>query len=208
MIFLDDGISQKHTLIRKTLKQLIETTVARFKKKKEDLSDRLTEAENFLKETENKHQKSKIKIPSLKEKIVIYKQEINNLKKKISVNFNTIETINELNRFVNNTVQKLEVDIDDYSKKILELRKEIDDIKLQNNCLRNENDELKADNEELQHKLKVALEKISNMEKTKSSTSTYSPKSSLVLQAEQLDGPGNMHKYCFMGLNVNSLNIF
>ena len=58
MIFLDDGISQKHTLIKKTLRQLIDTTVARFKKKKEDLSGRLAEAENYLKETEKEHQKS------------------------------------------------------------------------------------------------------------------------------------------------------
>ena len=69
--------------------------------------------------------------------------------------------MNELNRFVNETLEKLEVEIGDYSEKVSKLRKEIDDVKLQNNILRKENekkskenDELKLENKQLKDKLK------------------------------------------------------
>ena len=113
------------------------------------------------------------------------------------MNSENIETMNELSRFVNETVQKLEAKVDDYGKKISELRKEIDDVKLKNKSLKKENDELKADNEGLRHKLKVALEKISKMEKAGSSTSTYRPSGSLVSRAQRSDGPGSLHKNTF-----------
>merc|ERR1712183_1141722 len=54
----DDGVLQKHISIKKTVKQLVDSTVARYKKKIEKLFERLTEEENTLKEAQNKYEKS------------------------------------------------------------------------------------------------------------------------------------------------------
>ena len=120
--------------------------------------------------------------------------------------------MNELNRFVNETIEKLEVDIDDYSKNITKLKKEIDVVKFLNKALleeseektkiiyrkTEENDELMLKYKELQHEHTLALEKLSKIENAGSSTSTYMPSDSLVTHTEQLDDPGNMHKYTFL----------
>ena len=89
--------------------------------------------------------------------------------------------MNELKRFVKETLEKLEAEIGDYSKKVSELQKELNNVKLQNeklikennglitmldekdhriNTLTTQNENTKRKNEELQQQIDTVLDKL------------------------------------------------
>ena len=61
--------------------------------------------------------------------------------------------MNELKRFVKETLEKLEAEIGDYSKKVSELQKELNNVKLQNEKLIKENNGLITMLDEKDHRI-------------------------------------------------------